>query len=63
MEITPLKNITVTDAQAIYNLSNQLGYANDLNLLSARLKTIITLEDHAIFVARVDDKIVVGCTV
>jgi len=58
MEITQLTNITATDAQAIYNLSNQLGYANYLNLLSARLKTIITLKDHAIFVARVDDKIV-----
>ncbi len=58
MEISQLNNITETEAQEIYSLSNQLGYANDFKLLFDRLKAIVTLKDHAIFIAKADDKIV-----
>lgn len=58
MQINQLKSITETEAQAIYNLSNQLGYANDFDLLLERLKAIVPLEDHAIFTAKIDGKIV-----
>lgn len=58
MEINQLKSITQTEVQAIYNLSNQLGYANDFDLLLERIKKIIPLKDNAIFTAKIDGKIV-----
>jgi len=58
MEISQLNNITETEAQQIYLLSNQLGYANDLGLLLVRLQEIIKLKDHAVFTAKIDGKIV-----
>lgn len=58
MEISQLKNITETEAQQIYLLSNQLGYANDLGLLLGRLQEIVKLKDHAVFTAKIDGKIV-----
>ncbi|SOD18102.1 GNAT family N-acetyltransferase [Pedobacter xixiisoli] len=58
MEIIQLKSITETEALEIHSLSNQLGYANDFDSLLGRLKEIITLKDHTIFVAKADDKIV-----
>ncbi|MNK06347.1 acetyltransferase [compost metagenome] len=58
MEIIQLKSITETEALEIHSLSNQLGYANDFDSLLGRLKEIIKLTDHTIFVAKADDKIV-----
>lgn len=58
MEISQLKSITETEAQSIFDLSNQLGYTNDFDLLFGRLMEIILLNDHAIFIAKADGKIV-----
>lgn len=58
MEISQLKKITEAQVQEIYNLSNQLGYTNNFELLHKRLAQIISLKDHAVFVAKIDDKIV-----
>ena len=58
MEINQLKTISETEAQEIYLLSNQLGYANNFDLLLDRVKRIITLQDHAVFVAKIEDQIV-----
>ena len=57
MQISQLENITETDIQEILLLASQLGYENDLELLSGRLKQIISLNDHAIFVAKAGGKI------
>jgi len=58
MEISQLKIINETEAQQIQLLSNQLGYANNFDLLLKRLKQIIHLEDHAIFISKIDGDIV-----
>ncbi|MDQ8004388.1 MAG: GNAT family N-acetyltransferase [Pedobacter sp.] len=58
MEISQLTKITETEAQEIYVLSNQLGYTNNFDLLLGRLRAIIPLEEHAIFIAKADNKIV-----
>lgn len=58
MQISQLENITKTDIQEILLLARQLGYENDLELLSSRLKQIISLKDHAVFVAKADGKMV-----
>lgn len=58
MEIIQLNTITEKEAQEIHLLSNQLGYENDITLLFNRLKQILSLKDHAVFVAQLDGKIV-----
>lgn len=58
MEIIQLNAVTENQALEIYELSNQLGYENDLELLFTRLKQIVTLKEHAVFVAQLNGKIV-----
>lgn len=58
MEISQLESISETNAQEILSLSDQLGYANDPNLLSDRLKAILSLKDHAVFVGKAEGRIV-----
>lgn len=58
MEVSQLTSINETEAKEIHLLSNQLDYANDFDLLLGRLQEIITLKDHAIFIAKIDEKIV-----
>ena len=58
MEIIQLNTVTEGEALQIHALSYQLGYENDPALLFNRLKEIITLNDHAVFVAKQDDQIV-----
>lgn len=58
MDISQLESITETTAQEILSLSKQLGYENDFGPLLRRLQEIIPLKDHAIFVAKVNGKIV-----
>jgi len=58
MEIIQLNTVNENQALEIYELSNQLGYTNDPELLFARLKHIVNLKDHAVFVAQLDGKIV-----
>lgn len=58
MEIIQLNTVTESQSLEIQNLSHQLGYANDPQLLLTRLKQILNLKDHAVFVAQLDGKIV-----
>lgn len=58
MEIIQLNTITEKETQEIHLLSNQLGDENDITLLFNRLKQILSLKDHAVFVAQMDGKIV-----
>lgn len=58
MEICELDSVIESDIQKIHLLANQLGYANNLALLSARLKEIVALKDHAVFVAKAEGVIV-----
>lgn len=58
MQISQLENINETETQEIRSLSKQLGYENNFDLLFGRLQEIIQLNDHAIFVAKVNGKIV-----
>lgn len=58
MEISKLTSITESEAKQICELSLQLGYNNDLDRLKQRLSDIIGLNDHAIFVAKIDGEIV-----
>lgn len=58
MEIIQLNTVNENQAVEIHALSNQLGYANDKELLFNRLKQIVSLRDHAVFVAQLDEKIV-----
>ncbi|WP_199118795.1 GNAT family N-acetyltransferase [Pedobacter sp. ASV28] len=56
--ISKLDQLKGDDLNQILNLSGQLGYENNVDTLSSRLSEIIKQDDHAIFVARVDQKIV-----
>lgn len=58
MEIIQLNTVTESQALEIHDLSNQLGYENDPQLLFKRLKQIVSLKDHAVFVAQLDSQIV-----
>ena len=58
MEIIQLNTVNENQALEIYELSNQLGYANDPELLFTRLKQIVNLKDHAVFAAQLNGKIV-----
>jgi len=58
MEIIQLNTVNENQGLEIHSLSEQLGYANDPQLLFARLKQIVKLKDHAVFVAQLDGKIV-----
>lgn len=58
MDISQLKDISETEARAIHQLSVQLGYENDFDLLLGRLQQIIKLKDQAIFIAKIEEKIV-----
>ncbi|WP_343531302.1 GNAT family N-acetyltransferase [Pedobacter sp.] len=58
MEIIQLNTVTESQALEIHVLSNQLGYENDTVLLFNRLKQIVKLNDHAVFIAKQNDKIV-----
>jgi len=58
MEIIQLNAITENEALQIHALSNQLGYENDTTLLFGRLRQIVALNDHAVFIAKQNDQIV-----
>lgn len=58
MEIIQLNTVTKSQLLEIHRLSHQLGYANDPQLLFTRLRQILSLKDHAVFVAQLDGKIV-----
>lgn len=58
MDIAQLESITEAEALEILSLSEQLGYENNFEMLLGRLKEIIPLKDHAIFVAKAEGKIV-----
>lgn len=58
MQIHQLHTISETEAKEIKWLAGQLGYENTYHLLFDRLKHISFLKEHAIFVAKIDGKIV-----
>ncbi len=58
MEIIQLNTLTESQSLEIHHLSHQLGYANDTQPLFTRLTQILSLKDHAVFVAQMDGKIV-----
>jgi GNAT superfamily N-acetyltransferase len=49
-----------SDVPALTELANQLGYASEPLEITSRLKALMELEDHEIFVAEVADVGVVG---
>lgn len=49
MEIIQLNTVTENQVLEIHKLSNQLGYSNDPQLLFTRLKQIMNLKDHVVF--------------
>ncbi len=58
MEIIQLDTVTESQALEIHDLSLQLGYENEPQLLFTRLQQIVVLKDHAVFAAQLDGKIV-----
>jgi GNAT superfamily N-acetyltransferase len=57
MEISKLNSVNENEAKQICELAEQLGYPNHITLLTKRLANITKLHDHAIFVAKLDGKI------
>lgn len=50
-----------SDATALTELADQLGYPSKPEEIAGRLRTLMDLEDHEIFVAEAADVGVVGC--
>ena len=50
--------MTLTDASVVSELSGQLGYPMTESVIEGRISKILTMDQHALFVAEVDSTVV-----
>ena len=53
-----IREVQISDAQAVADLSEELGYAVTTEVMSSRLEYVESREDHIIYVACIDSEVV-----